>query len=178
MAAWTVINHTELGAAAAEWDVTSIPTDGTYDHLYAVVSARTDASVYVDQWGLRFNDDSAGNYSSTFFYAGTTTPTGGRGSAQNGVQFLYGAAGASAGANVFGMMTFWVPHYANSANDKSVMSRWGTSNNSATDNQWFMGTTAGLGQDTSAIDQITVYDVSGDDFTEYSTFTLYGVTGA
>ena len=176
MAAMTVIDHTELGAAAAEWDVTSIPTDGTYDHLYGVVSCRTDAAVYADQWGLKFNDDATGNYSSTFVYANTATPLSGRGSSQNAIQFLYGATGASALANTFGMMTFWVPHFANSANYKSCFAKWSAENNSSTNDQWMVGFTAGLWKDTDAIDQITLIDVSGDDFVQYSTFTLYGVS--
>jgi len=42
MAAFTVIDHTELGAAASSWDVTSIPS--SYDHLLVKVSARSDSS--------------------------------------------------------------------------------------------------------------------------------------
>ena len=180
MAVWTVIDHTELGAAAAEWDVTSIPTDGTYDHLYGVVSCRTDAAVYADQWGLKFNDDATGNYSSTFIYAntsGSNTPAAGRGSSQNAIQFLYGATGASAGAGNFGVMTFWVPHFANSANYKSCFAKWSGSNDSATNGEWMVGVAAGLWNNTAAIDQITLIDVSADDFVQYSTFTLYGITG-
>jgi hypothetical protein len=177
MAAFTVIDHTELTGNASSWDVTSIAS--SYDHLYGIVSCRTDASVYSDQWGLRFNGDASGNYSSTFIYFSSgSAPLSARGSSQNAVQFLYGAAGASAAANVFGQMTFWVPNYSNSANFKSCIARWANPNPSVTDSQYMLGTTAGLWDDTSAIDQITLIDVSGDNFVQYSTFTLYGITGA
>ena len=40
MAVFTVIDHTELGAAAASWEVTGI--SASYDHLYLVASWRSD----------------------------------------------------------------------------------------------------------------------------------------
>ena len=178
MAAFTVIDHTELGAAASEWDVTSIPTDGTYDHLYMEVSCRTDSTSTVDQWGLRFNADTGSNYSETNLYAWSGTPASGNDTAETSINNMWGCAGGGSTANTFGMLTMWIPHYANTANFKQALGRWACEFDGTTDYQWAIGMQAGLWSDTSAIDQITLIDATGDDFVQYSTFTLYGVTGA
>ena len=60
MAVWNVIDHTELSGATASWDVTSISS--SYDHLYGVVSARSDDTGDHDQCSLILNNDSGSNY--------------------------------------------------------------------------------------------------------------------
>ena len=68
MAAFTVIDHTELGAAASSWDVTSIPS--SYDHLLVKVSARSDSSdTYGGEVRVTLNGDTGSNYSGTILWA-------------------------------------------------------------------------------------------------------------
>ena len=176
MAAFTVIDHTELTGNAASYDVTSI--SASYDHLYLTTSTRTDDVVYFDKVGLRFNGDTGTNYSWTRLNAGTSTPTSSRGDTDTSIEGLYPATGSSADANTFGAMTMWIPNYANTANFKQIVAEYAVENTSSTDWQWFLGLAAGLWQDTSAVDQITLTPLDGDNFVQYSTFTLYGVTGA
>jgi len=178
MAAFTVIDHTELGAAASEWDVTSIPTDGTYDHLMLKVSARTDRSgYYYDEMDITLNADTGSNYSSTTLYTGSLTPATTSNSSQASGAFFDCTSGGTL-ADTFSANTLWIPHYANTANYKQVLHESAVVNDSATDAQWYLLVTAMLWQDTSAVDQITLTPEAGDDFVQYSTFTLYGVTGA
>ena len=67
MAGWNVIDHTELGASAAVYNPTSIPS--SYDHLYLVASIRTDdATTYYDLGNVKFNGDAGSNYSHQTFY--------------------------------------------------------------------------------------------------------------
>ena len=178
MAAFTVIDHTELSGTASSYDVTSI--SASYDHLYLVTSLRTDdsGSDYIDGAGLRFNGDTGTNYSWTVVNAGTSTPTSSRGSSDTSIEYLYGATTADSLADTFGTMTMWIPNYANTANFKQTASRWTVPNNSTTDWEWFVGVHAGLWGDTSAVDQITLIPLDGPNFVQYSTFTLFGVTGA
>jgi hypothetical protein len=176
MAVWNVIDHTELSGNAASYNVTSIPS--SYDHLYLVTSIRTDDVVYFDQLGLRLNGDTGTNYSWTRLNAGTTTPSSGTGTGDTSIEYLYGATGTSALADTFGTMTTWIPNYANTANFKQTHHQWTQPNNSTTDYQWFIGMIAGLWQDTSAVNQITLTPLDGDNFVQYSTFTLYGINGA
>ena len=179
MAAFTVIDHTELGAAASSWDVTSIPTDGTYDHLLVKVSARTDKATgpgWAD--ALTFlNADTGNNYSTTLLYAQGATPYSLRQSSHGDIEFLY-CPSAVATAATFGSTTVWIPHYANTDNYKQIINRSAQEAASTTANDWYLTVSASLWQDTSAIDQITLTADASADFVQYSTFTLYGVTGA
>ena len=84
---------------------------------------------------------------------------------------------ASSTADTFGVGTVWIVHYA-TANFKQILARSAAEGATTTDYQWGLNVVAGLWSDTSAVDQITLTPQSGDDFVQYSTFTLYGVTGA
>ena len=112
--------------------------------------------------------------------AALSEAVGGMGQAtgQTSINYMWGNTGPSATANTFGVLTVWIPHYANTANFKQALCSWAGENASMTDYRWAVGLTAGLWSDTSAIDQITLFDISAADFVQYSTFTLYGVTGA
>ena len=175
MPVFTVIDHTELSGNAASYNVTSIPS--SYDHLYLVTSLRTDDVQFFDQLGLRFNGDTGSNYSWTRLNAGSGTPSGGYGSGTS-IEYLYGATGTEALANTFGTMTTWIPNYSGTVGFTQTIHDWAQENNNANNYYWFIGMIAGLWQDTSAVDQITLTPIDGDDFVQYSTFTLYGVTGA
>jgi hypothetical protein len=176
MAAFTVIDHTELGAGASSYDVTSI--SASYDHLYLVVSARTDrAATYTDEHWLTINGDTASNYSSTALYAGTSTPGSNRNAGAVKIENLI-VAGASVSADNFSGMELWIPNYAGTTGYKQVLAKCVMPNDSTTDYRWYVNVTAGLWDSTVAINQITLTPKNGDDYIQYSTFTLYGVTGA
>ena len=176
MAAFTVIDHTELGASASSYDVTSI--SASYDHLYLVVSARTDkAAAYLDEHWLTINGDTASNYSTTTMQAGSATVGSNRNGGATKIENLPVAA-ASVGADNFSGMELWIPNYAGTTGYKQVLAKTAVENDSTTDWQWALNMTAGLWDSTAAINQITLTPKNGDDYIQYSTFTLYGVTGA
>ena len=70
----------------------------------------------------------------------------------------------------------WIPNYANTANFKQVLFQSAGPNNSTTNDQWHVGMSASLWQSTAAIDQFTWQPYGSDNFVQYSTFTLYGVS--
>ena len=175
MAVFTVIDHEELSGTTATYDVTSIPS--SYDHLYLVVSARSDnASVRTDIIG-KANGDTGSNYSRTLLYAGTSTVSSSRASGASALWDLLPCPAASALADTFNTGAVWIPNYANTANFKQFLAKSAMENNSTTDWEWKMVTGAHLWSSTAAINQLTLYPQHGD-FVQYSTFTLYGVTGA
>jgi hypothetical protein len=180
MATFTVIDHTELGAAASSWDygaITPIPTDGTYDHLLVKVSARQDgANDYVNVY-ITLNGDTGNNYSHTTIRTDSTTVESNQNASRANIFYCMTPA-ASATANTFGAMTIWIPHYANTANFKQMIASSAVENDSTTDSEWWLNLTAGLWSSQSAVDQITIDAYSTDDFVQYSTFTLYGIKGA
>jgi hypothetical protein len=176
MACWNVIDHTEFSGAANYYEKTSIPS--SYDHLYFVASARTDASgEYVDfcNWELN-GDTNASNYQSAFVQAFTSSLAFAEGST-----YTYGAqmSSASALASTFGVCEIWIPNYANTSNQKAAFTRSAGLNNSITNNHYNIAFSSGLWKSTAAINafKFQVYGGS-DDFVQYSTFTLYGINGA
>ena len=176
MATFTVIDHTELGAAASSWDVTSIPS--SYDHLLVKVSARSDSSdTYGGEVRVTLNGDTGSNYSGTILWAYQSIVQSTRASSAAYMNYSY-VSDASQAANTFGSATYWIPHYSNTANFKQMISSSAAEDTSSTDSDWILAVEAGLWQDTSAVDQITLTAGAADDFVQYSTFTLYGVTGA
>ena len=178
MPAFTVIDHTELGASASSWDVTSIPS--SYDHLMLKVSARTDATAtYGGQVNLTFNGDTGTNYSGTLLWAYQSPPQSTRASGATSMYYSY-VTGASQAANTFGSATYWIPNYSNTANYKQVLWHTVAENASTASNEYRVSMTAGLyKENTDAIDEMKMIGYTGStDIAEFSTFTLYGVKGA
>jgi len=180
MPAFTVIDHTEIGAGGAtSWSATSIPS--SYDHLCLKISARSDNVSYYAPCALQFGNgsvDTGTNYSATWLYTVTSTPASWRHSGSTSFEYMY-ANGASSLADTFSSFNLWIPNYANTANFKQGVVQLAIENASTTDSQWDLINAGLLWSSTSAIDTISYanYSVS-DDFVQYSTFTLYGVTGA
>ena len=177
MAAFTVIDHTELTGLTASWSKTSIPS--SYDHLLIVASIRSSKSSNSDKVGLQMGNgslDTGTNYSETMLQASTATPSSGRATAFDDIEFIYVSADSTT-ADTFGTVKIWIPHYANTANYKQAICTSTAENASTTDGAWYLTVTAGLWQSTSAVDAVGIKE-TGDDLMEYSTFTLYGVTGA
>ena len=176
MAAFTVIDHEELTGTTASWSKTSIPS--SYDHLYLCWSARSDHSAYRDAIYCNVNSDtSSSDYSMTHLFTGSATPSSYRTSGVSAWTDFADNPGATALADTFGTGFMWLPHYSNSANFKQCYANSATENNSTTDYQWGMQVIAGLWTNTDAVDAIALTLQNGD-FVQYSSFTLYGVTGA
>jgi len=175
MAAFTVIEHQELGAAAASVTFSSIPS--SYDHLYLVISARSDGSGTSGYIRTQLNSDTGSNYSYTYLTASTATPSSARGASQTYLGHWPICAGGHL-ADTFGTVKAWIPNYANTSNYKQVLAKSAQENNSTSDWYWTVRLDADLWRSTAAIDTIYMVENDGDDFVQYSTFTLYGVKGA
>jgi len=175
MACWNVIDHTELGTTTASWTKSSIPS--SYDHLYLVVSARTDHSSMWDDHYLTFNGDSGSNYSSTQLYAVSGTVYSNRNGGATKIENLALGGAPTITAGIFSNMKLWIPNYAGTTGFKQVSAQCVMPNDSSTDAEWKVAATAGLWDSTAAINQITLTPKGGD-YIQYSTFTLYGINGA
>lgn len=175
MAVFTVIAKASLSLPAATVTFSSIAS--SYDHLLLKISARSDQVTYVSGMGMKFNEATT-NYSETRIVASSLTPVSSRKTGESILRAWGDCAGASVLADTFSTNTVWIPHYANTANFKSFVSKSGMPNNSYTDGYWGLLLGAGLWSDTAAINRIDLSIVTGDDFVALSTFTLYGITGA
>ena len=177
MAVWTHIAHDSLSLPAASVTWSSI--SGSYDHLLIKVSARTDVNSRYSKVYIQFNGDStSGDYSNTYLYAGTASVGSARDNSENYIDHLYVACGSQAAADTFGAGEIWIPNYANSSNFKSVICSGTQENDSSDDWDWMLTVLAGLWQNTDAITQIDLTTDAASDYQAYSTFDLYGITGA
>ena len=176
MAVWNVIDHTELSGTAASWTKSSIPS--SYDHLYLKFSTRTDSpSGERDEAEVTLNGDSGSNYSLTQLWAGASTPGTQQASGVDGVDKNY-INGNTSTADTFGAGTLWIPNYANTANYKQILIQAACEGATTTNYQWGLSVCAGLWANTAAVNQITLEPITGTNFVQYSTFTLYGINGA
>jgi hypothetical protein len=175
MAVFTVIDHEEATGDITSWCKDSIPS--SYDHLLLVASTRGQKSAYFDYYKLWFNDDSIGgsNYSRTPLETKATSDIRSVRQTGQGYLAINGLVAASALADTFGTFKCWIPNYTSSYFTQ-VFVQWTIPNNSTSNDQWGVGAMAGLRGTTGAIDEIALG--AGDGFVQYSTFTLYGITGA
>ena len=177
MAVFNLIDHTEIGASGAvQYEKTSIPS--SYDHLYFVASARTDDSgVHMDQCNIILNGVGGTSYGSATIYAGADPPIADETSSGSSIGWQY-VPGASVQGDTFGVFECWIPNYANTSNYTQILTQYSVVGSSTTNYEWGSGQTAGVFMNTAAINQFTFYTGGGDDFVQYSTFTLYGINGA
>jgi hypothetical protein len=174
MAVFTVIQHDELSGTSSDWEKTSIPS--SYDHLYLVVSARSDNATVRTDIIARANGDTGSNYSRTQLYSTTATPGADQTTGSSSLWDFLPCPAANAVSPAFSTGSVWIPHYANTANFKQFLTVGAMENNSDTNSEWKINVGAQLWSSTAAINQLTLYLQHGD-FVQYSTFTLYGVTG-
>ncbi len=177
MPAFTVIDHEELGTATGYWEHTGIPT--TYDHLLLLVSGRSDDAVTQRYATLQVGDgsiDTGSNYSGTTTLAKTSTPISERDTSATFIRASYINDDTDL-ADTFASIKIWIPHYANTANYKQMIVQTVGPNNSTADTAWSVGINAGLWRSTDNIERMRL-SCSAGNWMEYSTFTLYGITGA
>ena len=170
MPTYTLIASNTVGAGGvASVTFSSIPA--TYTDLVLKVSARSTTTATQDRIAISFNGSSA-DY--TLIYLGDAA-----GSAVSYTRAAFGANhvgymdAANNTANTFGNLEIYIPNYR-SANYKSISVDAVMENNSATN---YNGMTAGLWSQTAAINSLTLTAVAPN-FTQYSTFTLYGISNA
>ena len=179
MAAVTLIDHQEAGSGGvASWTKTSIPTDGTYDHLLVKASVRAESSGYIDNViGVNLNGDTTGNY--TYIEMGATNATmyGDGVGAATPYARVGVAMGTSSDAEYFSSLELWIINCANATYFTQMTAKSVTENQSDTINQWCLTTGMAEWATTPAVHTVALSVATGGDFAEYSTFTLYGIKG-
>jgi hypothetical protein len=164
---YTLLETITVGAAGAS-SVTfnSIPQTG-YTDLVLRFSPRTNEGTVFSSLNIQFNGLGNTNHSNreiTGNGASVSTST---------VNYLGYAVGAGATANTFASFETYIPNYT-SANNKSYATDAVSENNATTAYATFH---AGLWSNTAAITSVTLVPASGGiSFTQYSTFSLYGVS--
>lgn len=141
----------------------------TYNDLKIVASGRGTRNFETDDLVIRFNGSST-NYSGRRLYSGGGAP--GSSATSDTLTDIRGfVPGSPTTADIFGNNEFYIANYT-SSNDKSVQVHAVGENNGLVS---YLGFTAGLWNNGSAITSITMFANNGN-LTEFSTFTLYGIT--
>jgi hypothetical protein len=150
------------GSAVPSIEFTSIPQ--TYTHLQIRGIARNSTST--SNVRMQFNSDTAANYSWHELYGdGSSTGVG----AGTSVSFIY-LGSQIATADSFSPQIIDILDYANTNKYKTTRNLNGYENNSA----GLSGFNSGNWRSNSAITSIKIYPAANN-FTQYSTFALYGV---
>ena len=160
---YTPIATNTLGSATASVTFSSI--SGSYTDLVLVydgTAATTAASL-----ALRFNGDTATNYSYTYLVGNGTTAVSSRSSNNSEMYCSSGNTITTAQNNVI----VNILNYSNATTYKTALFRTNNSGVESTD-------AVGLWRSTSAITSIIVKTQSANNFAIGSTFTLYGIAAA
>ena len=162
---YQLISSNVLGSSAASVTFSAIPA--TFTDLVLRISTRVNYASVDGNILIRFNGDTASNYSYTFVYGNGSSAVSSRGSTTR----IVGASateGTSATSNTFASAEIYIPSYLVSQN-KPISIDSATENNAT---EAYRGATAGLWRDTSAITSI---NLEGGDFVSGSSFYLYGI---
>jgi hypothetical protein len=174
---YTLISSVTVGSGgAANIEFTSIPA--TYTDLVLVHSLRATNSSSArseDTLLIRINGDSTGaNY--TIRYLSGNGASASSGTVTSGYNGAYAGDfnGSTSTANTFANGSFYIPNYAGS-NQKSYSADMVQEANATTA---YMSLQAGLYNQTTAITSLTLIDHNSNNFAQYSTTYLYGISNA
>ena len=163
-ATYEPIATTTLGSAAASVTFSSI--SGSYTDLVAVFEG-TLTSGSADLI-LRFNSDTASNYSSTHLFGDGSNPGSSRFSNQTSIKATnYGYLESTGRNNAI----ISIQNYSNATTYKTTIARANNANQSGTN------ASVGLWRNTNAITSIT-FLATANNFATGSNFTLYGIKAA
>jgi hypothetical protein len=159
-----IATTTVSGTSTASVTFSSIPN--TYKDLVLVQYLPGDPTATYGYSNLRFNSDTASNYSSSYqYYYNASTP----GRQANVTSILHGTSSYMGNSNII----THIQNYSNTTNNKTSISRVNLSANAnGTVQEIFEGT--GLYRSTSAITSVTAFISSGN-YASGSMFTLYGI---
>lgn len=153
-------------------EFTSIPQ--TYQHLHLRLMIRTNRVNTGEALTIRFNDDSANNYTFFILYGEGTGSAAGAAytSSQNKIEFQSMAA-SSAAAGIFGIAVGDILDYRDTTKNKVVRGISGIEYNGS----GVVTLNSGLWMSTAAINKISLDQPISTAFVQYTTAALYGVVG-
>jgi len=170
-ATYTLISSNVLTSTAASVTFSSIPA--TYTDLVLKISGRmSDTGSSFPR--IRFNADTATNYSATYVRGDGASATSARDPNDTYVAYMI-ENNTSNTANTFSNQEIYIPSYAVSQNKPLSIAYARESNAASTDVN--LGAVAGLWRNTAAITEISLIPIS----TTYaigSSFYLYGISNA
>lgn len=160
---YELIETTTLASSASSVTLSSIPQ--TYRDLVLVVSPKV--SSYPNWIGLRFNGDSAGNYSYIYMTGTGSAAASADASSQNQIAIIGQMQSGEVGSYIFQVQDF-----SATDKDKPVIARGGYATGVGTPRTNF---TSGRWDSTAAITSLTLINDFSVSYDAGSTFSLYGI---
>jgi hypothetical protein len=160
-------------------DFTAIPA--TYKHLQVRYLCKSDRASYsIDGFLVQFNNITTASYSAHRVFGTGSVASADGGSSLTSINVSMGVVG-SGPSTTFGVGVIDVLDYANTSKYKTMRYLGGSDLNGTFGTGsygGYVGLASGLFQSTNAISSIKIMPESGTNFTQYSSFALYGIKGA
>jgi hypothetical protein len=166
---YSLISSNVLTASAGSVSFNSIPA--TFTDLLLRYSTKTDYADFRVLGAIRFNNDTANNYSNTTLNKVDNTVQSNRYSS-NSFSYDIESPSASGTANTFGSGEIYVPSYLVAANKPFSDITYGEINTGLNQQIYAL---ANLWRNTAAITSITAFPGGGANFVSGSSFYLYGI---
>ena len=141
-----------------------------YTDLVIKLSLRTVATSDFPGIVIRFNGSSASSYSYKYINSSGTAYSSGGASSQTSLR-LGNTPGSAQTTNTFGNFEVYIPNYAGSTNKSVSADTQGENNGTA----GYGNLTAGIWANTTAINNISIFETTPVNLAQYSTATLYGI---
>lgn len=148
---------------------TDIPQN--YEHLQIRGTGRTTRANNTDVLRVRYNSDTASNYSVHVLNGDGSVPESFASTSQI-YQQIYTVAGNNATSSVFGNFIMDILDYSNSNKNKTLRQLAGVDNNGS----GVVALSSGLWRNTAAVTSIDITAIGS--FSQYSSFALYGIKRA
>jgi hypothetical protein len=172
---YTLISSVTVGSGgAATINFTSIPA--TYTDLLIKLSSRSDRSgnTSADQY-IQFNSNTSAVYSMIRLMGNGSSPSSDSSSGATGA-FVGDATAATATASTFANTEIYIPNYT-SSNAKSISTDSVTENN-ATEAYQIFNASLWNPATQAAITSLLIGTVTSNNFVQYTTAYLYGISNA
>jgi hypothetical protein len=169
---YVALAKTVLTTTQATITFSSIPA--TYTDLVLQISARSSqAADNQDPLWVRFNSDTANNYSFTNVYGYQSSTVYSDRAGNIGYFQAYSAQTANNPADVFGSIEIYIPNYTSTTT--RPVSITGVTENTSAGGVYVTMATAANWRGTAAISTITLILQTGPNFLSGSRFDLYGI---
>lgn len=164
---YTLISSNVLTSSVASVTFSSIPA--TYTDLVLKMSVRSTEATNVTSYFIRFNGDTASNYSRLYVEGeGSGTNSGVAGNQTSAIYRF--ANGDSSTSNTFANAEHYIPSY-NASQNKPFSGFIGQEDNQTSA---YVSATANLWRNTAAITSLSI-TANGADWKSGSSFFLYGI---
>jgi hypothetical protein len=168
--AYDSIATTTVGSGGAS-SITFSSIPQTYTHLQIRGITRTPLASYIT---ARFNADTGSNYSTHYIYAEPGTVVSG-GAANDTVFYVSRSNYSASASTMFGAGICDILDYSNTNKYKTTRTLTGNNSNGTAGQAILIS--SGNWRNTAAVTSIVIFPTSGD-FSQYSSFALYGIKGA